>query len=231
MQANCPNCQHKIVIDDARVPDRPFSVKCPKCKNALRFPGKGANEAAAASAPAPAASEAPSAPAPAAPAPPAPSSSVDMTLPGRPRDASPDSVYTLVALPDSGQAGQITLTLSRLGHHVDTLENWEDASRLLDTATFDVVVTSHSAKASGGYSPYQKMVRMPLETRRRICLISVGDDVQTGDGSTAFRLQADMVLNSSELATATMPIREVLFERERVYQAYFDALVRVENET
>lgn len=42
MQANCTNCQQRIVIDDAKVPDRAFSVKCPKCQTVVRFPGKGA---------------------------------------------------------------------------------------------------------------------------------------------------------------------------------------------
>ena len=41
MQANCTNCQQRIVIDDAKVPDRAFSVKCPKCQTVVRFPGKG----------------------------------------------------------------------------------------------------------------------------------------------------------------------------------------------
>jgi predicted Zn finger-like uncharacterized protein len=42
VQANCPNCAQRIVIDDAKVPDRAFSVKCPKCQTVVRFPGKGA---------------------------------------------------------------------------------------------------------------------------------------------------------------------------------------------
>jgi predicted Zn finger-like uncharacterized protein len=42
VQANCTNCQQRIVIDDAKVPDRPFSVKCPKCQTVVRFQGKGA---------------------------------------------------------------------------------------------------------------------------------------------------------------------------------------------
>ena len=51
MQANCPKCAQKIVIDDARVPDRAFSVKCPKCQTSVRFPGKAAAAAAAPAAP------------------------------------------------------------------------------------------------------------------------------------------------------------------------------------
>ena len=42
MQANCTSCAQRIVIDDAKVPDRAFSVKCPKCQTVVRFPGKGA---------------------------------------------------------------------------------------------------------------------------------------------------------------------------------------------
>jgi predicted Zn finger-like uncharacterized protein len=48
VQANCPNCSQRIVIDDAKVPDRAFSVKCPKCQTVVRFPGKGAAPAVSA---------------------------------------------------------------------------------------------------------------------------------------------------------------------------------------
>jgi predicted Zn finger-like uncharacterized protein len=48
VQANCTSCAQRIVIDDAKVPDRPFSVKCPKCQTVVRFPGKGAAPVASA---------------------------------------------------------------------------------------------------------------------------------------------------------------------------------------
>jgi predicted Zn finger-like uncharacterized protein len=48
VQANCTNCQQRITIDDAKVPDRPFSVKCPKCQTVVRFQGKGAAPAVSA---------------------------------------------------------------------------------------------------------------------------------------------------------------------------------------
>src|SRR6185436_6527247 len=66
MQAACPQCAQKIVIDDAKVPDRAFSVKCPKCQNVVRFPGKGGAAAApaAGAAPPPPAAEAAAAPPP-----------------------------------------------------------------------------------------------------------------------------------------------------------------------
>lgn len=206
MQANCPHCSHKIVIDDARVPDRPFSVKCPKCQQAVRFPGKGA---------APAAPARPAAAAPAAPRTPAP----EMPKTGE---------KALVALPDDSQAGTFTVTLTRAGYEVETLDDWEEATRLVDRAFYDLVVTTHTATAKGGFSPYQKIVRMPAEARRPICLVLIGDDVTTGDASQAYKLQADLVVNTADLHDAGMQVREVLFDRKRVYQCYLDALRRLE---
>ena len=40
MQANCPQCAQRIVVDDAKAPDRPFSVRCPKCQTLVKFPGR-----------------------------------------------------------------------------------------------------------------------------------------------------------------------------------------------
>ena len=36
MQLDCPSCSQRVVVDDAKAPDRPFAVKCPKC-NYLGF--------------------------------------------------------------------------------------------------------------------------------------------------------------------------------------------------
>lgn len=231
MQANCPNCSHRISIDDARVPDRPFSVKCPKCQKAVRFPGKGA---AARPAPKPEAAAAPAA-APAAPAAAGPDGGgEEAAAPAAPRRAGGAAEMpktgekALVALPDERQAGIITVTLTRAGYDVETLDDWEEATRLLDRAAYDILVTTHQVSAKGGFSPYQKVVRMPSDVRRDLCLIVVGDDVTTGNAAQAYKLQADLAIKSDDLHDAGMEIREVVFDRKRVYQAYRDALRRVE---
>ena len=58
MQAQCSQCSSRIQIDDSKVPDKPFKVKCPKCQAVITLPGKGAAPAGnggaeAAAAPAP----------------------------------------------------------------------------------------------------------------------------------------------------------------------------------
>ncbi len=59
MQANCPQCQTPVTIEDSRAPEKPFGVKCPKCQTVVRFPGRPAGAAAAA---APAAAAHPASP-------------------------------------------------------------------------------------------------------------------------------------------------------------------------
>jgi twitching motility protein PilT len=73
VQATCPQCGNAIVIDDAKVPDRPFGVKCPKCQAVVRLPGKQAGAPATASAPPPA----PPAPSPARTSPSGPTAEMD----------------------------------------------------------------------------------------------------------------------------------------------------------
>ena len=64
MQATCPQCANRVNFDDARAPERPFSVKCPKCQAPVRFPGRAAAAAPAAlGSPAPVPAAAPSSPA------------------------------------------------------------------------------------------------------------------------------------------------------------------------
>ena len=67
MQAQCSQCSARIQIDDSKVPDKPFKVKCPKCQAVITLPGRTAEVAVppAPQAPAPASDAAASAPAPA----------------------------------------------------------------------------------------------------------------------------------------------------------------------
>lgn len=230
MQSLCPSCSNKIVIDDARVPDRPFSVKCPKCQTAVKFPGKGAGAAAAAPPPPPPPPES---------QPPGGGFNADelraqmmaqlrreMSIGGG--EAGHSGERALVALPDRGQAGNITLMLTRLGYSVETLDDWEEGARLLEQGVYGVVVTAPAAGAGGKESLYQKSVRINPEARRRLFMVLVGDNLKTGDGTQAWALQGDLVINSKDAATCDSVFRATQAERGRIYQAYADARKRAD---
>ncbi|HSB61331.1 MAG TPA: zinc-ribbon domain-containing protein [Vicinamibacteria bacterium] len=248
MQALCPQCSQRIVIDDAKVPDRPFNVRCPRCQNAVRLPGKGA----APSAPAgdPAGSAARPAPAPAAPPPPVP----PPPPAGRPgpegsgsyasdelraqmmaqlrREMSADGSQgpqALVTFADPAQAAAVTLTLTRLGYHVETVDDFDDGARLVEQGVYQVVATSRTAAAAGRpETPYQRIARLSPDARRRVFVILVGDEFQSGDGTRAFLAQADLVLHPRDAGTADQVIRGTIAERKRLYQLFDEAQKKFE---
>jgi hypothetical protein len=218
------------VIDDARVPDRAFSVKCPKCQTSVRFPGKGA--AAAPPPPAP-----PMVPEPArADADPAQGSEAlraemmaqvrrEMSIGEAGRTATGRA---LVSLSDRTQAGAIALPLTRQGYQVDNVDNPEEGSRLIEQGVYDLVVTSRATAAAGKDSLYQRMSRLSPDSRRRVFLTLVGDDFKTGDGTQAWIAMADLVVHPRDLGNADAVLTKTVEERARVYQAYLDARKRFE---
>jgi predicted Zn finger-like uncharacterized protein len=245
VQANCPQCSNRIVIDDARAPDRPFSVKCPKCQTAVRFPGRAAGGTTPA---APGASPAPAVPAvasaPAAPA--APAAATAMPSPGVGSEAlaqlrrevgASDShrgaaTQVLVAVPDRAVAGALTLPLTRLGHTIEMLDTPEEGGRLLEQGVYGIVITTQTAPVPGKTEMlYQRVTRLNPDARRRIFLILVGDDLKTADGTQAFVLQADFVVNPRDAGSIEAALLNAMAERNRVYQAFLEARKRMEAAT
>ena len=229
MQATCPQCSNKILVDDAKVPDRAFSVKCPKCQNVLRLPGKLPAPAVATD------STLPPMPMPGA-EPPAASEEMRAQMMAQVRremslgDAKAGGAgRAMVALPDRGLAGAVTLTLTRNGYVVDTLEDWEEGARLLEQGVYNLVVTARAkATAAKGESLYQRLNRLSPEGRRRLFVILVGEEFKTGDGTQAFVTLADLVLNPRDVAAADAAIRNTVAERSRLWQVYLDARHRFE---
>jgi len=228
VQANCPKCAQKIVVDDARVPDRAFSVKCPKCQTSVRFPGKGAAAAAPASPPAPEAARADADPGPSAEA-----MRAEMMAQVRREMSLGDAVRTasgraLVSLTDRTQAGAITLPLTRQGYQVDGIDNPEEGSRLIEQGVYDLVVAGRAAAPGGKESLYQRMSRLSPDARRRVFLVLVGDDFKTGDGTQAWIAMADLVVHPRDLGNADAILSKTVEERTRVYQVFLDARKRFE---
>jgi predicted Zn finger-like uncharacterized protein len=228
VQAICPQCSNKIVVDDAKVPDRAFNVKCPKCGNLLKLPGKAA-------------------------APPTDSTLPPTPMPGAEASAATEEMRAqmmaqirremslgdakagatgraMVALPDRALAGTLALTLTRGGYTVDTLEDWEEGARLLEQGVYNLVVTARAGTSQAkGESLYQRINRLNPEGRRRVFVILVGDEFKTGDGTQAFVTMADLVLNSRDVATADGVLRNTVAERNRLWQVYLDARHRFES--
>lgn len=224
MQAPCPNCAHRIVVDDSRVPDRPFSVRCPKCQTMVKFPGK-----AAAAPP-----EAPPAPAERENAPAETLGEQTMALLRRElSETGHTRGQVLVALADRGLAGALTLPLGRIGYSAEALDNADDAARRLEQGLYDVVITTQegSGASARGETLFQRIGRLGPDARRGIFLVLVGDEFRTGDGSQAFIALADLVVNPRDAASVEPVLLTSIAERNRLYQVFNDARRRFEANT
>ncbi len=240
MLAQCPQCSTKVQIDDAKVPDKPFRVRCPKCQGLIALPGRSP-------APADAAPEAPP-PAPDAGAAEAhPASPFDLPAAAPAATAAPDAFAAAEALArrdrqhDShndalvalaGPAAQhVHAALEKLGYRVDTVDDVEEGARLLEQGVYEIAVTARDQAAAGRPATLsQRMLRLPPEARRRVFVVLVGDEFRSGDGTQAWATQADLVLSTADATRAENLIRATLAERKRLYQPFLDARRRIESD-
>jgi hypothetical protein len=138
----------------------------------------------------------------------------------------------LVAVPDHAVAGALTMPLTRLGHTIEMLDTPEEGGRLLEQGVYGIVITTQTAAVPGKSEMlYQRVARLNPEARRRIFLILVGDDLKTADGTQAFVLQADFVVNPRDAGSVEAPLLNAMAERNRVYQAYLEARKRMDAST
>ena len=219
MQAQCSQCSAPIRIDDSKVPDKPFKVKCPKCQAVITLPGKGAaaagNGGTEAVAPAPPpAYEPPQAPTPAAVA--------------RRERAAASQNDALIAL-SGPAAAPIQAALVNLGYTVDVVDDAEEGVRLIEQGVYELAVTSRGQGEGGKETLYQRLQRLATDYRRGVFVILVGEDFRTGDGTQAWVAQADLVVHPNDAARAEHLIHSTIQERKRLYLPLHDARKRIEN--
>ena len=218
MQAQCPQCAQRIVVDDAKAPEKPFSVKCPKCQALVRFPGRAA--------PAGPPEEAARAAEPLAESSPEVLAQLRKEIAG---DPSRLKGQVLVGLTDSTLAGALTLPLTRLGYVADTLDNPEEGGRMLEQGFYDIIITSRTATIPGrNETLHQRITRLNPDARRRLFIILVGEEFKTGDGQQAFVAQADLLIHPKDAPNIESVLLNTLSERTRLYQVFLETRRRYE---
>ena len=213
MQATCSSCSNLVKVDEnnPKLPEGPFSVKCPKCQTPVRFPGRGAPKearpAAEASAAAPVETGVP------------PASATSAIVPLKPT-ALPGE-RALVALDDKVRAGEMARSLGVLGYEVDIMSDAEGV-RMIELGSHVIVVIARTVAESGAFTCYQRLFVLNSDLRRGFFLILVGDEYTTGDGLQAFVVHGDLVIASPDAASCEAIIRERLIERTRLFRAFVD---------
>jgi predicted Zn finger-like uncharacterized protein len=227
LQAQCTQCQSRIQIDDSKVPDKPFKVKCPKCQAVITLPGRGAALPGPGNGGAEAVAPAPAAPPPPAYEPPPPGLSAAAIARRERAAASPNDA--IIALAGPAAAG-LQASLISSGFNVDMVDDIEEGARVVESGIYEVAVTSREQAEPGKPETLQqRLLRMPTDTRRRVFVILVGEEFRTGDGVQAWAAQADLVVHPNDAARCDHLIRATMQERKRLYQPLEDARKRIES--
>ena len=229
MQAQCSQCSSRIQIDDSKVPERPFKVKCPKCQSLITLPGRSAAPASpgagAGAADAPAASAAPPSP---GYVPPPPPSAAAVARRERAAESQNDAIIALAAGP---AATALQQALVDLGFNVDAVDDVEEGVRLVEQGVYEVAVTARTPAEPGRpESLAQRLLRLPADARRGLFVILVGEEFRSADGTQAWAAQADLVIHPNDASRSEHLIRATLTERKRLYQPLVDARRRIETD-
>ena len=211
METNCPNCSNRLVVDDTKVPDTPFMLKCPKCQGTIKLPGKTAAGSAARPASLPPPSPPASAPAP------APASAPPATPAASPMGPA------LVSLASSELGKGVSALLSRLGFSVEPLndDTVDEKMQRLQQGEYPMLAVSRSGVPQNR-DLYSVVRTLSPELRRRVFLLMVGDEFKTGEGTQAFAVLADLVVQGKDALNCDRLLTQTLLERRRLYQTFWD---------
>jgi predicted Zn finger-like uncharacterized protein len=225
--AQCPQCATKVQVDDAKVPDKPFRVRCPKCQSLIPLAGRSAG-AGASAAPEPA--PAPPVVASASDAEPANDAFATAAAVAR-REKHPDGQNDALVALSGPAAAQVQAVLEKIGYRVDVVEDVEEGARLLEQGVYELAATARDTAAAGRPPTLsQRILRLTPDARRRVFVVLVGDDFRSGDGTQAWATQADLVLATADAHRCENLIRVTIGERKRLYQPYLDARRRIESD-
>jgi predicted Zn finger-like uncharacterized protein len=247
MIVTCPNCTTRLQLDDAKVPARPFSVRCPKCQQIINAqpPTPQARRDALAAVPGgvPASTRAQ------AEATQAPSVLREGGA-GEPAAAEGEVVRLLTALLQRG-AGEapgpkgvirrpswerrralVCMGSARCEEVAELLvENFYEVCVVAEAAQAveqmrevpaDVLVLDQEfdAPAQGVAAVTRELNSMRMSDRRRLVFVQVSDQARTGDAHAAFLSNANLVVNPSDLDTLNRLLDRNLRDLNELYREY-----------
>jgi predicted Zn finger-like uncharacterized protein len=254
MIVTCPNCTTRLQLDAAKVPARPFSVRCPKCQQIVNAqpPAQEAQRdavAAVGDVPASARPRQDMAPAVAAPL-------VNDAAAAPPQAESNEDVLRLLASllrrEASGEGGGVRDTPGR--------RSWErrralvcagsafggDAARALSLSGYDVSVAGDAAqaiermredrldvlvldpefdpRAQGAITVGREVSSMRNSERRRLVFVLLTNTARTGDAHAAFLAGANLVVQMKEVAELPRALEKNMRDLNELYRDFNRAL-------
>src|SRR5688500_1749095 len=257
MIVTCPNCTTRLQLDDAKIPARPFSVRCPKCEqiiNAQPPSPPSQKDALAAVGDLPASTRA--------------QQEMNVTRAPIMGDVQEPSAHAPGEAPASAEGELLRLLSSMLRRgagdaaapHDARRPAWErrrallcvgsaqgdDAARSLAENNFDVYVAADAAQAvermredvpdvlvldaefdtreQGANVVGRELNTLRMPERRRLVFVQLSTTARTGDAHAAFLLNANLIVNASEVKELPRALERNIRDLNELYRNFNKAL-------
>jgi len=248
----CQNCTTRLQLDDAKVPARPFSVRCPKCQQIINAqpPGAGPTQKDALSAvkdlptSARARQEASAAPVLRGEAPPPPPQATAdgevlrmlATLlrqgtgeaglaKGTGRGGRWENRHVLVCV-GMGCCEDVVASLTANQYIVYVADSADQAAERMREDRVDVLVLDEDfdAPANGTAAVRAVLDSMRMAERRRVVYVLISKTARTGDTHAAFLENANLVVNSADAAGIPLVLERTVRDINDLYHDFNNAL-------
>ena len=129
----------------------------------------------------------------------------------------------LVSLTSSELGNGVSALLTRLGFGVEPLDDdtVDDKIQRVRQGEYPMLAVSRSGVPKDR-DLYAVVRSLSPDLRRRVFLLMVGDEFKTGEGTQAFAVLADLVVQGKDALDCDRLLTQTLVERRRLYQTFWD---------
>jgi predicted Zn finger-like uncharacterized protein len=217
MEVLCKNCKAKFMIADNKLPTGQIvALKCPKCKSKIEVDTRPSVQGAT------------------------PGSTPITTLDEMASDtlgASEKSFdfveagveTALICEQDAGVRKKIHSILEQMNYHVTEASSARDAMRYMRFRVFGVVVLDENFEGGSPESNHvlQYIGHLPMNTRRDMFVVLLGNHFTTADNMTAFNRSVNLVVNFKDIDDLGKVLKRSLIENENFYRVLRGTLRKV----
>jgi predicted Zn finger-like uncharacterized protein len=254
MIVTCPNCTTKLQLDGAKVPSRPFSVRCPKCQQIVNAqppaPSAPQRDALAAVGDVPSSAKSQQETATATPAPlvgetqasPEGHEDVLRLLASLLRREAAGDGGGVRAAPSGGRrswerrralvcagsafGGDAARALGQSGYDVSVAADAAQAVELMREDQLDVLLldSEFDPRVQGSMMIGREVTAMRNAERRRLVFVLLTNTARTGDAHAAFLAGANLIVQMKEVADLPRALEKNIRDLNELYRDFNRAL-------
>ena len=214
MEIVCQNCNSRFRLPDEKLPSgRMVSVKCSKCDSKIEIDTEPETETATQSKH------------PQAVVKEVDSGAYDASE--KPFDYIQEGMETaLVCEHDQGVKQKIRSALEHMNYHLVEAASARNAVKYMRFHVYNLVVLNEAFEAAGAESNrvLQYVSQLPINTRRDMFIVLLGNDFKTADNMTAFNRSVNFVVNPQDIDDIENILKGSITEHEQFYQVFKESL-------